>query len=196
MKKLVFIFPLILLVLGIFLFNYFRAGNTSATPQTPPREKTSAQEEATVGLPVSISIEKVGVNASIEHVGLDEKRNMDVPKQVENVAWYNLGPKPGERGSAVIAGHFDDPGGNPAVFYDLNKLNEGDSITVTDENNKTYVFVVTGIEEFDFDKFPLQEVFADQSGTKLNLITCGGSWNETAGTYNKRIVVYTELKIN
>jgi len=31
---------------------------------------------------------------------------MDLPKERANVAWFNLGPRPGENDSAVIAGHY------------------------------------------------------------------------------------------
>src|SRR5260221_1494026 len=55
-----------------------------------------------VGIPVEMRIPKLHMDAQIESVGLDSHQRMDVPKKVNDVAWYNLGSKPGEKGSAVI----------------------------------------------------------------------------------------------
>ena len=42
---------------------------------------------------------------AVEDVGLTPGGAMDVPKGPSDVAWFDLGPRPGEVGSAVIAGH-------------------------------------------------------------------------------------------
>ena len=40
----------------------------------------------------------------------------------DGVGWYQYGPYPGARGSAVIDGHLDRPGGYPAVFWRLHQI--------------------------------------------------------------------------
>src|SRR5687768_11412154 len=57
--------------------------------------------------PQRLDIPKLGITAVVEHVGLDAKKNMDVPKDHHNVAWYQHGPVPGEVGNSVVAGHLD-----------------------------------------------------------------------------------------
>ena len=146
------------------------------------------------GVPQSLAIEKLGVEATVESVGMDEKGRMDVPKGVMNVAWYNLGAKPGDNGSAVLAGHLDTPQGKPAVFYSLGTLKKGDEIKVTNSKGKKLIYVVEKIATYDTDKFPLVEVFADASGKRLNLITCNGTWDKNNKNYLKRLVVYSTLK--
>ncbi len=146
------------------------------------------------GIPTNILINSINVKANIESVGIDNKGRMDVPKKVENVAWYNLGPKPGSIGSAVIAGHLDAPNGSPAVFFKLTFLKPGDEIEVIDSKGNNFIFVVQSKEIYDYDKLPLNEVFADTSGKKLNLITCNGSWDNDDKNYLKRLVVYSVLK--
>ena len=44
---------------------------------------------------------------AIEARGLDSKRNLDTPRDFHDVAWYNRGPAPGERGNALINGHVN-----------------------------------------------------------------------------------------
>jgi hypothetical protein len=47
-----------------------------------------------VGSPKTLSIPKIGVTANVEHVGMDNQGRMDIPRNSNNTAWYNLGPKP------------------------------------------------------------------------------------------------------
>ncbi len=142
--------------------------------------------------PKILYIPKINISANMESVGMDNEGKMDVPKLAENAGWYNLGAKPGEKGSAVMAGHLDDITGAPAVFFNLNQLIEGDEVLVTDKLDKITRFKVLRKEVYDFDKFPLQEVFALSDKAYLNLITCDGSFDQASRNYSKRMVVYTE----
>jgi sortase A len=127
-------------------------------------------------------------------VGLDPQGKMDVPKEPEDVGWYNLGAKPGENSSAVIDGHLDTLTGAPAVFYNLTKLEIGDKIVIDDELGKTRTFIVTSKEEYDFDKVPLKQVFDSPGQPTLNLITCEGVFDNANKNYSKRVVIYSRLE--
>lgn len=144
--------------------------------------------------PATLLIPKLKIQAAIEHVGLTETNNMEVPKNTANVAWYMYGKKPGETGNSVIAGHFDTPSGRPAIFYHLRSLEVGDEIEVISENALRNTFVVTEKATIPYDTFPSEEVFKTRDGNNLNLITCGGIWDTKKHTYTDRIVVYTRLK--
>lgn len=145
-----------------------------------------------VGIPRKILIPKIGVNAAVESVGLDAQGRMDVPKLDENTAWYNLGYKAGENGSAVIAGHFDNKFGGPAVFYNLSDLEAGDEIIVIDNLGNEYTFVVSGKKLYGFDQLPLEQIFASSGKARLNLITCDGAFDRATKNYSQRLVVYSE----
>jgi hypothetical protein len=79
-----------------------------------------SRPEPAVGLPVRLRIPAIAVDAAVEHVGLTPDGAMDVPASYADVAWYTLGPKPGEPGNAAIAGHLDSPTARTA-FWDLRK---------------------------------------------------------------------------
>ncbi|HEY4386750.1 MAG TPA: class F sortase, partial [Ktedonobacteraceae bacterium] len=66
-----------------------------------------------------LEIPAIALVAPIEDVGIRNDGSMEVPhhNQWEGVGWYKFGAFPGERGSAVIDGHLDRPGGYPAVFW-------------------------------------------------------------------------------
>ena len=78
--------------------------------------------EARIGLPIRLKIPAIKVDANLEYVGLTPDGSVGVPKSLSNAAWFNLGPRPGETGNAIIDGHFGWIRGVPGAFNDLYKL--------------------------------------------------------------------------
>ena len=146
----------------------------------------------TAGVPVTLAIPIIGVNAPVEQVGVDANNNMDVPKNPHNTAWYAPGARPGAPGNAVIAGHVDYAGIGPVVFWRLNTLVPGNEVFVTDDQGKSRRFVVTAVEIYPATNAPLERIFGGTSKTNLNLISCIGDFEPGSSSYNNRIVVYTE----
>ncbi len=155
-----------------------RLGNTAPTP---PRS----------GQPVRLKIPAINVDAAVEQVGQTPDGSMDVPKNFDNTAWYDLGARPGERGNAVVAGHVDSTHGK-AVFWDLSKLVGGDQIIVVGDDNVERTFVVTASEAYTRADVPLDRVFGATTDTHLNLITCDSrsAFDRTRGEYAGNLVVY------
>lgn len=180
-------------IFGVAVFNLIGITDNSPTPkgQVIPAiiTPTSISQPA---LPQTLIVEKLNISVPIESVGKDEDGLMDVPSNVSNTAWYNLGPRPGEVGNSVIAGHVDTPTGAPSVFYELKTLQKGDEIIVIDAKNQKQRFLVTDIKTFRTSSFPVQEVFGYSNKQMLNLITCGGVWNVEKQDYSERIVVFSE----
>jgi sortase A len=159
----------------------------SATPTITP-------SPTPIIVPVYINIPKLGIDTIVESVGLTKAGNMDTPANAKNVGWYRYGTVPGDRGNAVISGHFDTATGKPAIFYGLSKLSVGDTVGITLRGGREIEFTVTGKDAIPYQTFPSGYVFLDKPGINLNLITCGGIWDAKQKTYTKRIVVYTTLK--
>lgn len=144
--------------------------------------------------PVRLVIEKLSLDVSIAAVGLAGDNTMDIDKEdTRNTAWYKLGPKPGEVGSAVIAGHYGWKGGHGSVFNDLHTLRPGDKISVDDEKGATFTFTVRETRRYKFDA-DTREVFQSNDGVAhLNLITCDGMWDQSRQTYSDRLVVFSDI---
>ncbi len=141
-----------------------------------------------------IKIPVIGVEANIESVGLNSKDEMDIPGNISNAAWFNLGPYPGEVGSAVIDGHFGWQEGKSSVFDDLYKLKIGDKIYIENEK-ETIVFVVREIRIFNKEESS-ESVFNSIDGkAHLNLITCSGIWNKQENSYPERLVIFSDREI-
>jgi LPXTG-site transpeptidase (sortase) family protein len=145
--------------------------------------------------PVRLIIPAIDINAPVEDVGTQANADLATPTQNpwQDVGWYNLGPHPGELGSAVIDGHLDRPGGFPAVFWNLRDLHVGDEVLVKNTSGKTVRFQVTRIEFYTPQNAPIQDIFGNWGGTFLNLITCAGDWIPSQHQTNLRLVVYTSL---
>lgn len=159
-----------------------------------PRAEAATVEQ-NIGVPVRIKIPSISVNAVINKAAVEADGSMGVPKLPGDTAWYMLGPKPGENGNAVIAGHVNWLYGAKAVFENLRKLKPGDKIMVQDENGAIISFVVRESRTYDAlaDATP---VFSSTDGkAHLNLITCGGVWNKRTKQYSKRLVVFADKEV-
>jgi hypothetical protein len=149
----------------------------------------------TAANPVRLIIAAIGINALVEPVGIRPNGDMATPalNPWEDVGWYNAGPHPSERGSAVIDGHLDRPGGYPAVFWRLRQMRVGDDVLVINKGGKTLHFRVTRIGFYNPQDAPIQDIFGNGGGIYLNLITCAGDWIPSEHQTNLRQVVYTAL---
>ncbi len=142
-----------------------------------------------------LRVPSLNIDAPIETVGVSEDGTLAVPtnNQWDGVGWYANGPVPGEKGSAVIDGHLDRPGGAPAVFWNLHKLQAGDSVMVVTHEGKTLHFRVMMLQTYVPQEAPVATIFGNNSGAYLNLITCAGQWIAAEHQTTQRLVVYTEL---
>jgi sortase A len=116
---------------------------------------------------------------------------MDVPKLPSDVAWFDKGYRPGEAGSAVIAGHLDSTT-DRAVFWDLHLMKPGDKVMLAYDDGSQLTFEVTGSEAYPYNQAPLQRIFGPSTAALLNLVTCNGTFDRGARNYDKRLVVYTK----
>lgn len=167
-----------------------RQSNIKPTPTQllKPQSNTTAD-------PVRLVIPSIGVNASVETVGILNNGDLATPTHSpwNDVGWFVSGPQPGQQGSAVIDGHLDRPGGYPAVFWNLRYIHVGERVTVIGESGKTLNFSVTRVAFYAPQAAPIQEIFGNSGGTYLNLITCAGDWIPSQHQTTLRLVVYTTL---
>jgi sortase (surface protein transpeptidase) len=183
--------PLLVLVLLTLTLTWLRPEPASSRPVARVQTQLNAKAPVIDNSP-RLEIPKLGVNAKIQNVGLTKAGDMGTPTNILDVAWYKLGTKPGQKGSAVLAGHLDGPNGERGVFADLNKLTKGDTI-IFKQNGAKSTFVVRRTVVYDQLAHP-REVFFSNSGAHLNLITCTGSWDEGTDRYAQRLVVFSDLK--
>lgn len=179
-----------IILCAIFLFNFITKDSTSDSHTSLLTNDSSLSP--VVSLPLRLKIPRIGVDASIEYVGINEVGEMNTPDNPDDIAWYNLGPRPGEVGSSVLAGHYGWKNDIPAVFDDLGKLVLGDKIFVIDLQGATTTFIVRETRVYGKDD-DASVVFDSKDGKiQLNLITCAGEWSEAENSRSNRLVVFTD----
>lgn len=165
---------------------------SKVTPlQETPAPPTAPVAADTTRYVYRIAIPKLGVNAGVLALGTNAKGEMSAPSTLYQTSWYNKGAKPGQKGTAVIAGHYGAPN-QVGVFRNLPQLKAGDTVNVT-AGDKTYTYQVYKVATLSQNNADLQEIFNKRDGSYLNLITCFGAWNAATFSYNQRTVVYTKL---
>ncbi len=144
----------------------------------------------TIGPPRRLQIPAVRIDAPVEAVGVDDKGDMAVPEQVQQIGWYRFGAAPGSpTGSVVMSGHVDSAQQGLGAFAKLGELKSGDAITVSDAAGRSLRYHVVGREVFDKKTVPLAELFSRNGAARLTLITCGGGFDSSIRSYLDNIVV-------
>ncbi len=136
--------------------------------------------------PILLKIPSLNIEAPVEALGRQELTN--IPPDGEKVFWYKDGVNPGGRGSAVIAGHFDDYTG-PAIFYSLKHIKPGDMVYIIDRRYQLLMFQVDEVTSYRREEAPLQEVYQVTGPSSLTLVTCEGYYNREQQTHTHRLVV-------
>lgn len=158
----------------------------------PNQEQRDPSQETGIGLPMRLKIPSINVDSSVEYVGLTPDGAVDVPKERANIAWFNLGSRPGENGSSVISGHSGWKDGKASVFDNLYKLRKGDKLYIEDDKGAIISFAVRESRSYD-PQADAAEVFGSSDGkAHLNLITCEGLWDNAKKSYSKRLVVFAD----
>jgi len=182
-------------IAGFIFFLTLSLDFISQNSSAPTIEDTitpSKQEQTSAGLPMRLKIPGINVDATVEYVGLTSDGTMNIPESQDNVAWFMLGPHPGENGSAVIAGHYGWKDGRASVFDNLYKLRKGDKLYVENDKGVTISFVVRESRRYD-PGADASNVFNSTDGkAHLNLITCEGVWDKVSKNYSERLVVFTD----
>ena len=160
------------------------ASIVSETPaaQTPPEEQ-----------PARLQIPALNIDAAIQYVGVTTKGAMGVPNNFTDVAWYKYGTVPGQVGSAVIDGHVDNGLALDGVFKHLSDIKVGDDVYVITKEGTKIHFKVEQIDSYPYKEVPTTRLFNQKDASRLNLVTCTGSWVSGDKTYDQRLVLDTVL---
>lgn len=144
-------------------------------------------------LPSAVRIPAIGVQSELITVGLNPDGTLEVPQpgpDYDKAAWFDGSPRPGDPGPAVIEGHVDSAANGPSVFYDLGTVVPGDQVEVSRDDGTVATFVVYDVRVVAKDEFPTLEVYGNTEGPELRVITCGGPFDSTAGSYTDNVVVF------
>ncbi|MFE5633029.1 class F sortase [Streptomyces sp. NPDC056543] len=180
------------------------AGGGDETAAHPPARVTATSTPAPTASvaplprsePVRVRVPAAGVDTGptgpVLRLGLQKDGTVEVPSEAdaERIGWYDKGVTPGERGPAVLIGHFDTARG-PAVLKNVARVRVGDEITVARADGTEAVFRVRELEQVGKKAFPTRKVYGDTKRPELRLITCGGELVD--GHRPDNIILYADL---
>jgi hypothetical protein len=178
--------------------------STTATSRAPDQAASgvdaakgfrSARDYRATPVPVRVDIPTIGVSSSLDRLGRASDGTVETPplSRAAVAGWYELGPRPGDPGSAVILGHVDSDGG-PAVFFRLRELRRGDEVRVTRDDGSSVWFVVERTEQFLKERFPTDLVYYPTLTPELRLVTCGGVFDHSIDHYKSNIIVFAAAR--
>jgi len=168
-------------------------------PMRPPmdseseelRDRSAVLPVVPRGEPIRVRIPAIEVDVPLVRLGMRPDRSMEVP-DFGLAGWYVKGPMPGHPGPSVLAGHVDSYAG-PDVFHRLHELVADDEVQVFFDSGDQVAFLVTRIERTPKDALPTGSIWPRTNDRILALITCGGTFDRSARSYEDNVIVYAEL---
>jgi len=170
----------------------------TASPTRPavtgsPPAAIETPTPARSGVPIArIVIPAIGVNAPVVVKSIDSGGVMQAPDTPSDVAWYDFTGLPGGGSNIVLAGHVDFAGVGPAVFWDLWRLEEGDTVQLHLVDGSIALYRVVSSDLVVEATAPVGQIVGPTPGEVVTLITCAGNYNTATGRYDQRLVVRAE----
>lgn len=161
----------------------------SAVPSEPPLMDDGI-------IPAKLYIPALQILALVDPVSITDDGQMDVPAYTRRVGILSKssdGVMPGAIGNAVMDGHVDSPTG-PAVFFRLKQIKKGDKVIIKNKEGCRIDFSVEAVETYKTTEAPISKIFGPSNESRLNLITCTGTFIRKTKEYQERLVVYTKRK--
>ena len=174
------------------------AAESSSAGSAGPTEEAGPVPSARVGKPgrterVNFVPETVvlpgGAQAPVQPaVTVDGQ--LQVPENVQHVGWWDGSAYAGDPfGRIVIAGHVDSANGSDGFFVRLERIKQGDVVTVR-AGERRLSYKIIAVQVVDRQALASDSQAFDQSGAhRLVLITCTGSYRRDRGGYESNLVV-------
>ena len=191
----------LLIVVGLCIFIVTLVQRDAPTPfrpaqSSPPHEhqdKPKQPKKIAIQVPQKLTIDRIGVDAPIHSVGLDQDGAMDVPRNNVEVGWYEKSALMGQTDySVLLDGHYGTDA-QPAVFYKLGELRVGDAIHLTGEKGAKATYEVSEVSTQPLEDVDMKKALYYGKGEEtLTIITCEGVYDAARATYADRQVVYAK----
>ena len=152
----------------------------------------SARTYDAVAPPARLRIPALRVDSPLDTLDRQPDGAVAVPGRPEVAGWFGGGPRPGQPGPAVILGHVDSRTG-PGVFAGLASVRRGALVRVDRADGTSATFRVRSVSRVPKDRFPTDLVYAPTLDPTLRLVTCGGSFDRSRGSYWDNVIAYADL---
>lgn len=186
---------------------------SSTAPATPTGSQAAAKPDGAIpSIPVSMRIagDCTGImrttttfnaTAQVGQSSVQTDGSLSVPEDVSKVAWWKDGALPGSSvGKSSFDGHVDSSEQGIGFLFYLRCLKKGDPVDVTTQAGQVLHYKVNLVTpDMEFAK-PIGQFRAEHfmdvnsSSPGLTLITCGGVFNHSIGSYTDNVVRQATLE--
>lgn len=158
--------------------------------ETEPTDSEIKEYTVAPDRPRYLTVDKLKVkNARILPMGVNTAGELDTPRNIFDVGWYEASGKPGQGGTMIIDGHNGGPHVH-GVFKELPSLVDGDMIKVERGDGAVFNYKVVEnktVPLSDSDAYMSAAARSPEPGVEsVTLITCTGEWSQSQGTYLSR----------
>ena len=141
--------------------------------------------------PVRLRLPRLGIDASVIPVSIGANGLLAVPDDPGRLGWWSSSGRPGmPSGNVVIDGHVDSATLGPGAFFRLAQTRPGDELEVTNAAGRPIRYTVVARRYYAKTSLPVAEVFAQDRGPRLVLVTCGGQFDEATRHYADNVAVF------
>jgi LPXTG-site transpeptidase (sortase) family protein len=156
-----------------------------------PRQSTAlSAQPGPVSAPVRVRVDALGIDMSIEAVGLADDGTMALPVNPAVAAWYRYGSGPASAaGATVVAAHVDSLVYDIGPFAQLAKAPAGTEIVLDTADGVVHRYSVAAVETIGKPDVPWDSVFERTGAPRLTLVTCGGEFDYEAKRYLSNVIV-------
>jgi sortase (surface protein transpeptidase) len=167
------------------------------TPPTPTRRSaTATPSRPTPAAPTELAIPAIHVRATVVPIGATAGI-LDVPADPAHLGWWSASaPVGAASGSVVVDGHVDSAATGPGALFHLTDLRAGDRLVLTTTTRDQHSYLVTGRRVYPKTNGLPADLFTTNGAPRLVLITCGGPFDRTAGSYLDNIIVFAAPEVD
>lgn len=167
--------------------------------EVEPTEEEVVEYSVAPDRPRYLTVEKLGIiNARILPMGVNSRGELDTPRNIFDVGWYEGSGKPGQGGTLIIDGHNGGPHVS-GVFKNLPNLTNGDAIKVERGDGVVFEYVVVENNTIPLDEadnyMPIAAQSPEDGMESLTLISCTGEWSQRRDTYLSRQFVRAVISV-
>lgn len=164
--------------------------STAASSASVPAPVTRSPVPAPPAVPVSLNLPTLGVQASVLPV-VNDHGTLGVPDDPAQVGWWSASALAGAAtGTVVLDGHVDSATSGPGALFRLASLQANDPVMLSTGPGQLRRYTVTARRVYVKAGGLPADIFDQAGPARLVLISCGGPFDRTAGSYLDNIVVF------
>ena len=167
---------------------------TIEKPAETPLDDACSEYKVESKYPERLNISVIGSSGCIERVGLNDVGAVAVPSSIYTAGWYVDSALPGQPGLSIIDGHISGYYNENGIFQKLHMLRAGDTYTVELGSGDVLHYEVTSVQSVSLKEAAKAMMTREESiKSQLNLVTCGGRYDETTKLFDQRVIVTSKL---